>query len=127
MRSGVFCKYKACGATTKHISGYCHTHNKQWMAGYRYALKELSGPQPAEAGTGRTMLIDSGAEMSDEPGRDNHSLSFEFTYGREGQGVEGVRCQDSMGLPTLPHLARPGDGPGGSKEKNLGCGISETN
>ena len=127
MRSGEFCKYKACGKLTKHVSGYCHAHNKQWMAGYRYALKELSGPQPVEAGTGRTVLIDSGAEMSDEPGRDNYSLSFEFTYGREGQGAEGIRCQDSLGLPTLSQLARPGHGNFCTKEQNLECGISEAN
>ena len=127
MRLGKFCKYKACGATTNHISGYCHTHNKQWMAGYRYALNELSGQQSAASGTGREMLIDCGGEMSDEPGRDNFSLSFEFSFGREGEGTQGVRCQDSVGLPTLPHLARSGDGPEKRKTESLGCGILETN
>ena len=125
MRSGDFCKYKACGKLTKHISGYCHVHNKQWLAGYRYALKELSGQQPIEAGTGREVSIVSGGEMSDESGGDNYSLSFEFTFGREGEGAEGVRCQDSVGLPTLPHLAGSRNGSQKRKTESLGCGICQ--
>lgn len=102
MRSGVFCNYKACGKLTKHMSGYCHTHNKQWMAGYRYALNELSRQRSAAAGTGREMLIDCGGEMSDELGGDNHSLSLQFTFGREGEGTESLGRQDSVGLSALP-------------------------
>lgn len=125
MRKGKFCKYKACGCVTKHPSGYCNNHNKLWVSGYNYALKELQGFKPTQAGAGGALLIDGGPEMSDDDGRDYRSLSFQFTFGREGQSPEGIGCQDSMGLPTLPHLAGSGDGVEGRKEKSLGCGIRQ--
>lgn len=127
MRKGNFCKYKACGAITKHVSGYCYTHNKQWIAGYKYALRELSGCQPATTGAGPKMLVDVNTEMPGEPRRDNFSLSFEFDFRREGERIEGFRREDGVGLPVLPQLAGPGDGDKREKTKSLGCGISETN
>ena len=126
MRSGDFCKYKACGKLTNHISGYCHRHNKQWLAGYRYALKELSGQQPTEAGTGREVSIVSGGEMSDESGRDNYSQSFQFTFGREGEGDESLGCQDGLGVSALPQLVGSGNGSQKRKTESLGCGICQT-
>ena len=126
MRNGDFCKYKECGKITKHISGYCYVHNKQWMAGYKYALNELSGLKPTEVGTGREMSITSSGEISDDSVRDNYSLSFQFTFGRESEESEGIRCQDSMGLPALPHLVRSGNVSEKRKTKSLGCGICQT-
>jgi len=125
MRTGKFCKYKACGCITKHPSGYCKSHNKQWVAGYKYALKELQGFEPTQAGAGGTLLIDGSGAMSDDDGGDNRSLSFEFTFGREGEGDEGIRRQDGLGLPTLPHLVRSGECAESRKEKGLGCGIHQ--
>ena len=125
MRKGKFCKYKACGCVTKHPSGYCKSHNKLWVAGYKYAIKELQGFEPTQAGAGGTLLIDGGGEMSDDDGRDYRSLSFEFTFGRESEVDEGIRRQDGLGLPTLPHLVRSRDGIESRKEKGLGCGICQ--
>lgn len=126
MRKGNFCKYKACGAITKHMSGYCNTHNKQWMAGYRYALKELQGCQSPEACTRGKMLAASGGSLPDNNERDPYSLSFKFSFGREGEGTEGFRRQNSVGLPVLPHLAGSRLSPDDGKEKSLGCGICKT-
>lgn len=126
MRKGNFCKYKSCGATTKHMSGYCQTHNKQWMAGYRYALKQLQGCQSPETCSRGEMLIAGDSEVSRDDGGDRCSRTLELTFTWEGQESEGVRQSNGMGLPSLPHLVRPGDGHGRKKEKTLGCGTSKT-
>jgi len=127
MRSGVFCKYKACGATTKHMSGYCHTHNKQWMAGYRYALKQLQGCESPETCTRGEMLVGIDSEMSGDSWTDDRTLPLQFDGGREGEGIEGIRRKNSVGVLLMPPVVRPGDGDCRKEEKSLGCGISDTN
>jgi len=129
MRSGVFCKYKACGATTKHMSGYCHTHNKQWMAGYRYALKQLQGCESPETCTRGEMLAGIDSEMSGNVRGDRCERTLELTFTWEGQGAEGFRRDDSVGLPSMPFHVGPriSDNDKRKKEKNLGCSTSQTN
>ena len=33
------CRNKDCGKTTNHISGYCMSHRKEWMQGYKFGLR----------------------------------------------------------------------------------------
>lgn len=127
MRSGVFCKYKACGSTTKHMSGYCHTHNKQWMAGYRYALKQLQGCESPETCSRGEMLTGIDSEMSGDSWTDDRTLPLQFDGGRESEGVEGVRRKNSVGVLLMPPVVGSGDGDKRKKEKNLECSTSQTN
>ena len=126
MRSGVFCKYKACGATTKHMSGYCHTHNKQWMAGYRYALKQLQGCESPEACSRGEMLAGVDSEMSGDSWTDDRTLPLQFDGGRESEGIEGIRRKNSVGVLLMPSVVGSGDGDKRKKEKTLGCSTSKT-
>lgn len=126
MRSGVFCKYKACGATTKHMSGYCHTHNKQWMAGYRYALKQLQGCESPETCSRGEMLVGIDSEMSGDAWTDDRTLPLQFDGGREGEGIEGIRRKNSVGVLLMPPVVGSGDGDKRKKEKTLGCSTSKT-
>lgn len=64
-------------------------------------------------------------ELPNAFGRNYGRVSLKFTFGREGAGDEGIRRQDGLGLPTLPHLARSGKCTESRKEKGLGCGIHQ--
>ena len=126
MRKGNFCKYKACGAITKHMSGYCHTHNKQWMAGYKYALQQLQGCQSPQACSRGEMLAAIDTEMSGDSGTDDRTLPLQFDGTWESEITESIRRKNSVGVLLMPPLVGPGDGDKREKTEDLGCGICQT-
>lgn len=126
VRSGEFCKYKACGKITKHPSGYCHVHNKQWLAGYKYALKQLQGCQSPETCSRGEMLASIDTQVSGDIGGERCGRTLELTFTWEGEESEGFRQSNSVGMHVVPSLAGSGNGHQREKTKNLGCGLCPT-